>query len=70
MAVSKARHTRLRSYIANTALMLASIVMALVIAEAILRVPSLFQAPGVNQHEACCQHDELLGWKHVPNPQR
>ncbi len=59
--------TRLSRFSINAALVLVSVAVVLVIAEVVLRIPVLFQTSVVSQHEACCEHDELLGWRHVPN---
>lgn len=51
----------------NPAITVAAVILTLVVVESAMRVPALFQAPSTNQHQACCEHDSLLGWRHVPN---
>jgi len=55
----------MRNIWGNLLLLLGSLTFIVVAIEGALQIQSLFTRGWTNHHSVCCEHDPLLGWRHV-----
>jgi lysophospholipase L1-like esterase len=55
----------MRNAWSNLLLLLGSLTFSVVAIEGVLQIKFLFAKDWANHHALCCEHDPLLGWRHV-----